>query len=205
MIAYLKGTVVEKIAPVMVLDVQGIGYEVKIPMSSFYDLPEENHSVTLYTHVIYREDAQNLFGFIRRMERDFFRELIKINGVGPMMALTLLSGLTVESCIESIQDSDVSRLVQLPGIGRRTAERLIVEMRPCVDRWLEKIEPQLRALNSGADKSNLLPQNTLLGDAEAALLALGYKASDAKKALKAIDKQDSSEEMIRLALRQLVR
>ena len=211
MIAFLKGQLVQKNAPIIVLNVSGVGYEIKIPMSSFYDLPEIHQEVQIFTHVIYREDAQNIFGFIREMERDFFRDLIKVNGVGPMMALTLMSGLSIETCIQTIQDSDVSKLIQLPGIGRRTAERLIVEMKPCADRWMDKIVPELpHVLGKLHDTIQISPEKSALQDAEAALISLGYKASDAQKALKLVQNESSeskasSEDMIRLALRQLVR
>jgi len=200
MIGYVHGILLEKEAPLIILDVHGVGFEIKIPMSSFYDLPEISHPVSLYVHVIYREDAQNMFGFVRKMERDFFRELIRVNGVGPMLALTLLSGLTVEECIHCVRDENIARLVQLPGVGKRTAERLIVELKPCVERWQGKVG------SSDATENHITLNTSAIGDAEAALISLGYKPVDAKKVLQQLDTQAStSEEYIRLALKQLVR
>lgn len=199
MIAFLKGKIVLKEPPVIVLDVQNVGYELKVPMSGFYDLPDAGLEVKLFVHIVYREDAQNAYGFLNGRDRDFFRELIKINGVGPNLALTILSGLTVDECVHAVNQDNFTSLTKLPGIGKRTAERLILELKPKVKAW--------GSVETLAQSS----PGRGLADAEAALIALGYKAAEAKRVLDKVQSeamsgvQLSSEDYIRTALRQLVR
>ena len=202
MIALLKGILDIKEPPVIVLDVQGVGYELKVPLSGFYDLPEIGQPAKLFVHVVYREDAQNAYGFLQARDRDFFRELIRVNSVGPSLALTILSGLTVNECIQAVHENNLVRLTQLPGIGKRTAERLILELKPKLAVWGGVTETSI-SINS-VDRR--------LQDAEAALLSLGYKVTEAKKVLDSILKSNdhqsdhfSSEDYIRTALRSLVR
>ena len=202
MIALLKGILAIKEPPVIVLDVQGVGYELKVPLSGFYDLPEIGQPATLFVHVVYREDAQNAYGFLQARDRDFFRELIRVNSVGPSLALTILSGLTVNECVQAVNDNDLTRLTKLPGIGKRTAERLVLELKPKLAAW---------GLGVGT-ASESTPSDRRLQDAESALLSLGYKVAEAKKALDSIAKSKdhqsdhfSSEDYIRTALRSLVR
>lgn len=200
MIGYLKGAVLTKEPPLLLLDVQGVGYELKVPMSGFYDIPEVGAPAQLFIHVVYREDAQNAYGFLKRRDRDFFRELIKVNGVGPNLALVILSGLTVDECIRAVQNNELASLTKLPGIGKRTAERLTLELKPKLQGW-------------GVDPAQVLDgvlHGGQLADAQAALISLGYKAAEAKKALDTVAKQTgaqdfSSEDYIRTALRNLVK
>ena len=129
MIGFLRGKLVHKAPPFLVLDVQGVGYEVEAPMTTFYDLPAINEEIKLHTHLVVREDAHILFGFSTEADRTLFRTLIKVNGVGPKLALTILSGQSAEEFHRCIQDNDTQTLVRLPGVGKKTAERLVIEMR----------------------------------------------------------------------------
>jgi len=129
MIGMLRGTIVEKLPPDIILDVGGVGYEIQLPMTSFYQLPEVDHDVTLYTHFVVREDAQLLFGFSERQERTLFRVLIRANGVGPKLACTILSGMSANQFIHAVMNEDISALVKMPGVGKKTAERLVVELK----------------------------------------------------------------------------
>ncbi|HBF08958.1 MAG TPA: Holliday junction branch migration protein RuvA [Gammaproteobacteria bacterium] len=207
MIAFLKGTIVVKEPPVIVLDVQGVGYELKVPLSGFYDLPEVGKTAMLYVHVVYREDSQNAYGFLEATDRDFFRELIKVNGVGPNLAHTILSGLSVQECVRAVEDNYLGSLTALPGIGKRTAERLILELKPRIEKWLKN--------NSSAVQQAIEISTPTFAhhyaDAEAALLSLGYKPTEAKKALDKVNKTHdnavtdfTSEDYIRNALKVLV-
>lgn len=134
MIGQLRGTLLEKRPPVLLLDVNGVGYEVEAPMTVFYDLPDTGESLTLHTHFVVREDAQLLYGFADRYERELFRALIKVNGVGPKMALAILSGIEADRLAQCIHDQDTTSLVKVPGIGKKTAERLVIEMRDRLDK-----------------------------------------------------------------------
>jgi len=201
MITFLIGSVAVKEAPVLHLQVQGIGYELRVPISNFHAIPDIGQEIKLYTHIVYREDAQNLFGFLAIRDRNFFRELIKINGVGPNLALTLLSGFSVDDCIHAVQQKDIPSFVQLPGIGKRTAERLIVELQT-------RVEAFMNPNSVGGDIAQFCGPRTVV-DAEAGLISLGYKPAEAKKAVaRAVEicaEPASSEELIRQALSQLLR
>ena len=203
MIGRLKGILLEKNPPNMLIDVQGVGYDVLAPMSSFYPLPGIGAEATLHTHFAVSETAQQLYGFVTKGERELFRLLIRVNGVGPKMALALMSGMNADEFVRCVQDSNVSALVKVPGVGRKTAERLIVEMRDKLGDWSASSTPV--ALAAGNVQPELgQSQNALVADAESALIALGYKPTDAAKAVaKVLDKQkvESSEELIRLTLR----
>jgi len=179
----------------MLLDVNGVGYEIEAPMSTFYSLPELGQEVQLHTHLVVREDAHILFGFSSDAERTLFRSLIKVNGVGARLALTLLSGLSVEEFHRCVQGHDTASLVRLPGIGKKTAERLIIEMRdrlPGIDEsetWASTISGNAASVRSA------------MQEALSALLALGYKNSDAQRMLKQVSVEGkSSEQIIRSAL-----
>jgi Holliday junction DNA helicase RuvA len=179
----------------MLLDVNGVGYEIEAPMSTFYSLPELGQEVQLHTHLVVREDAHILFGFSSDAERTLFRSLIKVNGVGARLALTLLSGLSVEEFHRCVQGHDTASLVRLPGIGKKTAERLIIEMRdrlPGIDEsetWASTIS------------GNTVSVRSAVQEALSALLALGYKNSDAQRMLKQVSVEGkSSEQIIRSAL-----
>lgn len=196
MIGRLCGKLIIKRAPHLLVDVNGVGYEVDAPMSSFYALPELGDEVTLFTHMIVREDAQLLYGFVTEAERSFFRKLIKINGVGAKMALVILSGMAVDAFVRCIQEGDVAGLVRLPGVGKKTAERLIVELK-------DKLQAEMESsLPAGAVLEIAAKINNPVDDALSALIALGYKASEAARMVKRIACEGlASEEIIRQALK----
>ena len=198
MIGRLRGTLIEKRPPRLLLDVQGVGYEVEATMTAFYAMPEVGAEYCLYTHLVVREDAHTLFGFAGLGERDLFRELIRVNGVGPRMALTILSGMSANEFAVAIGEGDLSMLTRLPGVGKKTAERLIIEMRDRLD-----------FDQAGGD--GLITQGGRpvagdpAGDAVSALVALGYKPAEAGRLIKGLEDQNlSSEEMIRQALKSMV-
>lgn len=184
-----------KAPPLLVLDVQGVGYEIEAPMTTFYNLPELGQEVKLFTHLVVREDAHILFGFSDGADRTLFRTLIKVNGVGPKLALVILSGLSSDDFSRCIEENDVQALVRLPGIGKKTAERLVIEMR---DRL-----PESNA-GASADQTQASPANgsgSARQEALSALQALGYKAQDAAKMLQKLPPEmNTCEEMIRFAL-----
>ena len=204
MIGRLTGRLHSKHAPDLLLDVNGVGYEVQAPMGTFYHLPPVGERVTLYTHMVVREDAQLLYGFINDSDRQLFRALIKVNGVGPKLALTILSGIEVDHFVACVQHGDAASLIKLPGVGRKTAERLLVEMRDRLADWA----PQ--GLTDGATELASAPAKSsrpLLDDAESALIALGYKPAEATRAVSAVydESLESSEELIRQALKAMVK
>jgi len=202
MIGFLRGTLLSKTPPQLVLDVNGVGYEIEAPMTTIYDLPGIGQSVSLFTHLIVREDAHILFGFATETERLLFRALIKVNGIGPKLALTILSGQSVAEFYRCVEDHDVKGLVRLPGVGQKTAERLIIEMR---DR-LPDLELSDQPRSSAVTVQTPLPSHSSRQEAISALCALGYKPQDAAKMIQAIkDTLDSSEAYIRAALKGAVR
>jgi len=191
MIGRLTGNLAEKSPPQVLLDVNGVGYEVDVPMSSFYNLPALGERVTLLTHFIVREDAQLLFGFLTHDERNTFRQLIKISGVGPRMALSILSGLSVAELAQAITQQQAGRLVKVPGIGKKTAERLLLELKGKL----------------GADLG--APGASINSDAQAdivqALIALGYNEKEAAAALKSLPADVGVSDGIKQALKSLSR
>jgi len=191
MIGRLTGLLVDKSPPQVVLDVHGVGYEVDVPMSTFYNLPDTGHAVTLLTHFVVREDAQLLFGFLTAAERATFRELVKISGVGPRTALAILSGLSVTELAQAVTRQDGGRLVKVPGIGKKTAERLLLELKG-------KLGAELGA-SAGAAMSDAQ------GDIAQALQALGYNEREAQAALKALPADVGVSDGIKLALKALNR
>jgi len=196
MIGRIRGTLLEKQAPQLLIDVNGIGYEVSAPMSTFYNLPELDASITLHTHLVVREDAHTLYGFATENERAMFRSLIKVNGVGAKLALTILSGISAEDFSVCIMDNDTAGLTRLPGVGKKTAERLIVEMRDKLKDWGT---PTTEA--SAGKTAELLQPVDAVADAVSALIALGYKPPEASKMVRIVDTKDlPSEEIIRQAL-----
>ncbi len=200
MIGFLRGTLIHKSPPQLLLDVQGVGYEVEAPMTTFYDLPALGEEVKLHTHLVVREDAHILFGFASETERLLFRALIKVNGVGPKLALTILSGQSVAEFYRCVDDNDVKSLVRLPGVGQKTAERLIIEMRGRL--------PELDTVSTGKGQSDVpaSPHGTPRQEAVTALCALGYAPRDAAKMVQAIAVEDKScEDIIRMALRGAVK
>lgn len=199
MIAYLRGTLVSKQPPAAVIDVHGMGYEVETPMSTFYELPDVGNDVTLLTHFLVREDAQQLYGFATEPERALFRNLLRVSGVGARIALAILSGTTVDGFRRCVEFEDVQSLVKVPGIGRKTAERLIVEMR---DRLGEPVAQPAAARVGGTAAS---PSADPRGEAFHALLALGYRDAEARRLLKNAEpdiESPTAEDYIRRALKQ---
>lgn len=200
MIGFLRGRLIHKAPPQLLLDVQGVGYEVEAPMNTFYDLPALGEEVKLHTHLVVREDAHILFGFATENERMLFRTLIKVNGVGPKLALTILSGQSTEEFYRCVDDNDVKGLVRLPGVGQKTAERLIIEMRGRL--------PELNKLSVSIDRPGPVVSLSASPKQEAisALCALGYKPPEAARMVQSIAVEDKScEDIIRLALRGAVK
>ncbi len=201
MIGFLRGILVHKAPPFLVLDVQGVGYEVEAPMTTFYDLPAINEEIKLHTHLVVREDAHILFGFSTEADRALFRTLIKVNGVGPKLALTILSGQSAEEFHRCIHDNDTLALVRLPGVGKKTAERLVIEMR-------DKLPDLSDPVTVSADKTGAA--KPVIGnpkqEAVSALCSLGYKPLDASKMVQNISAEGKScEDIIRLALQGALR
>jgi holliday junction DNA helicase RuvA len=195
MIGFLRGRLAAKHPPSLVVDVAGVGYEVEAPMSTFYGLPPVGVEVQLHTHLVVREDAHVLFGFGTERERSLFRELIKVSGVGPRIALAILSGISVDEFHRCVEADDAATLVRVPGIGRKTAERLVIEMR---DRLKLLAGPMTGGVPGAPAGSPASPQ----AEAFSALVALGYKPAEVTRLLQKVDPSASStEEMIRHALR----
>jgi len=191
MIGRLRGILARKEPPALLVDVGGVGYELEAPMTTFYDLPAVGETVTLYTHLVVREDAHLLYGFAREAQRRLFRDLLKVNGVGPRVALAVLSGLADEEFVRAVNQEDVARLTQVPGIGRKTAERLIMEMR-------DKLPEAAPAGAAAPGPAAADP----VSEAVSALIALGYKPNEASRAVRAVPAGDlSAEEIIRQALK----
>lgn len=203
MIGRLRGTLVDKQAPDLLLDVNGVGYEVQAPMTTFYRLPPVGATVSLYTHLVVREDAHLLYGFIDDSERQLFRALIRVNGVGPKLALAILSGIDTKEFVACVNNGDTATLVRLPGVGRKTAERLLVEMR---DRLKDWAGPALGG-ESGVSLAGAGTESALVRDACSALESLGYKPAEAARAVKGVLHEgiDSSEQLIRMALKAMVK
>ncbi|MET3998937.1 Holliday junction branch migration protein RuvA [Marinobacterium sp. MBR-109] len=208
MIGHLRGRILEKQPPWMLLDVNGVGYEIEASMNTFYKLPEVGAEVSLHTHFVVREDAQLLYGFADQQEKLLFRSLIKVNGVGPKLALSILSGISAGDFIRSVHNEDTTALVRVPGVGKKTAERLIVEMK---DRLNQLQLPTLTELelSSGNHSEIVMPAVTdHRGEAESALIALGYKPQQATRAIEqaaqALGDDAVTEALIRHALRTMV-
>ena len=183
MIGKIRGIILEKQPPQLLVDVQGIGYEIDAPMSTFYQLPEVGQETHLFTHLIIREDAHHLYGFCTANERHLFRMLLKVNGVGPRLALTILSSAPMEEFIHYILNNETEHLVRFPGIGKKTAERLVMEMRDPLASWYRTFAPTDGAL--AGPKQNVRHQ--ILQDAISALVTLGYKQGDANRAVTKAD------------------
>jgi len=192
-IGRLQGVLLRKEPPALMLDVGGVGYELEAPMTTFYELPAVGERVTLYTHLVVREDAHLLYGFVREAQRRLFRELLKVNGVGPRVALAVLSGLSDEEFSRCVAEEDIARLTKVPGIGRKTAERLVIEMR-------DKL-PKDIPLPASTAAGPAAPGDPV-SEAVSALVALGYKPNEASRAVRsASTKGLSAEEIIRQALK----
>ena len=200
MIGRISGKLVSKQPPFLLIDVNGVGYELEASMNTFYKLPELGEQIILSTHLIVREDAHLLYGFCDEQERKLFRTLIKVNGIGPKLAMTVLSSMEPDGFVQAVHAQDVSSLTRIPGVGKKTAERIVIEMRDRLKDW-------------GSDIA-VLPISTIISDmpvsatqdAISALVALGYKPQDATQVIRKIAKPDmSSEVLIRQALQQMMR
>jgi holliday junction DNA helicase RuvA len=195
MIGLLRGIILGKQPPRLLIDVQGVGYEVDVPMTTFYNLPAVGESVTLYTHLAVREDAHTLYGFLQLSDRELFRNLLRVNGVGARLALGILSGMDSRQFIACVQGDDAAALVRLPGIGKKTAERLIIELR---DRLPKTAAPDASAAGT---LSPAAAATTPVEEAVSALVGLGYKPQEASRMVRAVDaKVLTPEEIIRQAL-----
>ena len=196
MIGRIRGTLADAAPPDILVDVGGVGYELQVPMTTLYALPPAGGELSLFTHLLVREDAQRLYGFSRERERDLFRRLIGVNGVGPRLALAVLSGMDSEDFVRCVQRKDASALVKLPGIGKKTADLLLVAMEDRVAAW--------EAEAGGGTGTGTRDR---VAEAAAALVALGYRQSEANKAIAAVNDGSGlpSEELIRRALRSMVK
>lgn len=203
MIGRLTGSIIEKQPPVVVIEASGVGYEVHMPMTCIYELPELQQQVSVFIHFVVREDAQLLYGFNHRNERTLFRELIKVNGVGPRLGLAILSGMSAAQFVTAVEKQEIASLIKLPGVGKKTAERLVVEMK---DR-LTSLHADLFAGETAFEVTSAPAVEPALkqdseAEAVAALISLGYKPQEASKMVGKVSRPDStSESMIREALR----
>ena len=209
MIGRLTGKLLMKQAPELLIDIQGLGYEVLAPMSTFYQLPAVGDGVMLHTHLVVREDAQLLYGFASISERELFRALIKVNGVGPKVALAILSGVSADEFVLLVNRGDVTALTRIPGIGKKTAERLLLDMRDRLKEW--QVDPVAGAANQQGSmiEGESQPDARMLAEeAETALIALGYRPAEATKMIVRVQKDNPevvrSEELIRLALQRAI-
>ncbi|MGB1109539.1 MAG: Holliday junction branch migration protein RuvA [Gammaproteobacteria bacterium] len=202
MIGFLRGVLMHKEPPLVVVDVQGVGYEIDAPMSTFFGLPAVGEEVRLYTHLHVREDAHTLFGFNSLKDRALFRTLLKVNGVGAKMALTILSGMNSEEFAACVHGDDVASLTRLPGVGKKTAERLIIEMRDRIDNVVGESSPAGVPIKPGIETE----AQDAISEAVNALIALGYKPQDASKLVRKLDTEGMAvEEIIRQVLKGLAR
>lgn len=203
MIGRINGKLLEKQAPELLVDVQGVGYEILVSMNTFFSLPGIGDPVVLHTHFVVREDAQQLFGFATLEERHLFRNLVKVNGVGPKMALAILSGMSVTDFIQCIRSGDVVALTRAPGVGKKTAERLVVEMKDKLSGWETTESVAVSTVDSGPSI------NQILEEAESALIALGYKPQEAAKMVVRANRElggdATSEALIRASLKSTVK
>lgn len=204
MIGRLRGILVEKRPPDLLVDVNGVFYEVMVPMTSIYRLPDVNSEVVLHTHFAVNETAQQLFGFAEKRDRELFRTLIKVNSVGPKLALSILSGMEADDIVHFVREGNPNALVKVPGVGKKTAERLIIELRDRLKEWdLPAGQTRGKTTTAAPAKSN---DNAILVEAESALIALGYKPTQATQVVMSVFKAnpvERSEDLIRLALRSL--
>ena len=200
MIGQIEGTIIEKNPPEILVEVAGITYEILVPMSTLYQLPEPGELVRLHTHFSVREDAQTLYGFFDAETKKMFRSLVRVNGVGPKMALGILSGMSVEDFVQAVRNNDSEAMVRMPGIGKKTAERLMIEMRDKMIEWGSDN-------NVGSDLSSQT-KSSFTKDAEIAMINLGYKPQQAARAiaqvLKVNPEINDSEELIRFSLKSMI-
>ncbi|WP_257326114.1 Holliday junction branch migration protein RuvA [Pseudoalteromonas rhizosphaerae] len=196
MIGRLNGILVEKQPPEILLEVSGVGYEVNMPMTCFYDLPNIGENAIVYTHFVVREDAQLLFGFNNKIERALFRELLKANGVGPKLGLAILSGMSAKQFVSCVNNEDATSLVKLPGVGKKTAERLVLEMKDRLKDWGNDLFTPFSDNAVIEPASDALIANNAADDATSALVSLGYKLAQAQKTVKSVAKPGMSTEVL---------
>lgn len=206
-IGQLRGILEQKQPPFILVDVAGVGYELQLPMSSFYQLPEIGEPVKLITHFVVREDAQLLYGFHDEASRRLFRELIKVNGIGPKVALAILSGLDTQQFVQAVGRDDLTSLTKIPGVGKKTAERLLIEMKDRLKNWVTDVSdgPLFETNESMSDSQLLTEPTSAREDAIDALVSLGYKPAMAEKTVnKLVTEGKTSEQLIRAALKSMV-
>jgi holliday junction DNA helicase RuvA len=202
MIGRLRGNLIEKQPPYLLLDVNGVGYELQAPMTTFYRLPSIGAETILHTHLSITENLHQLFGFADQRDRSLFRTLIKVNGVGPKLAIAILSGMEADDIARCVRDNNIKALTKVPGIGTKTAERLVIELRDRLKNW---DMPNSDVLSHNEIKQ-IVSDNDVYTEAESALISLGYKPVEAAKMISIASKQKpdaKSEELIRLALRSM--
>ena len=201
MIGQISGKLIGKNPPEILVEVSGLTYEIQVPMSTVYHLPDLGKTVRLHTHFVVREDAQILYGFYDLKDKEMFRSLIRVNGVGPKMALGILSGMEVEDFVRTVRNDDVGAMVKMPGIGKKTAERLIIEMRDKLSGW-EAVDKTNETVGLRSSPSRVTK------DAEIAMVNLGYKPQQAAQAIAQVLRNNpeitDSEQLIRLALKSMV-
>ena len=205
MIGRLRGTLIEKQPPEILLEVGGVGYELQLPMTCFYELPPIGQEVVLHTHFVVREDAQLLYGFINKRTRALFRELLKANGVGPKLALAILSGMSASQFVNAVEREEIGVLIKLPGVGKKTAERLVVEMKDRLKGWSEGalFTPYTDAMT--AQPAETAMPSSVEDEAISALLALGYKLPQATSVVSKVYQPEMKvEAVIREALRSML-
>lgn len=198
MIGQIRGVLISKQPPDILLDVNGVCYEIQVPLSTLYQLPDVGKELLLHTHFVVREDAQLLYGFFEAKDKAMFRALIKVNGVGPKMGLAILSGMDADEFVRTVRHNDVTALTRMPGVGKKTAERLIIELRDRLGEWDTTEAPA--QMNEAVDTPSSITR-----DAETALVSLGYKPQQAARAIAVVLKDNpditESESLIRLALK----
>lgn len=200
MIGRLNGILLEKLPPFILVDVNGVGYDCQAPMNTIYNLPEVGKAITLHTHLSVSENAHTLFAFYSLEERKLFRELIKVNGVGPKLALAILSAMSVVEFVQNVREGEVNTLVKIPGVGKKTAERLIVEMKDRLKDWQVDSPAPI-----ASDEAKILSTNANVQEAVSGLMALGYKSVAANKAINQLkDDTMPAATLIRLALKQML-
>lgn len=198
MIGHLRGKILEKYPPLVLVETNGIGYEVYMPLTCFHKFPEIGKEASIYTHFIVRDDAQILYGFNNKQERSVFREIIKVNGIGPKLALAILSGLSIKQLISAVEHEDITILITLPGVGKKTAERLVMEMKGPFKGINSDVFTQITETATGI----AVTDNDIEAEAVSALVSLGYKCKEAKRMIRDIAKSGTDcESLIRNALR----
>lgn len=207
MIGRLRGILAEKHPPELLVDVNGVYYEVQVPMTSIYRLPDVGSEVVLHTHFAVSENLQQLFGFADKSDRELFRTLIKVSGVGPKLALSILSGMEADDIVRHVRDENTAALVKVPGIGKKTADRLVVELRDRLKSWQLDQADSMAAPDAGPEQEALSKdERYIIAEAESALIALGYKPAQAAQVVMATQREhqlERSEDLIRMALRSL--